>query len=92
MDTYIMFGKYSMEGMKGISAKRTDKAVEIIKQNGGEVKSTYALLGETDLVLIVGMPDMGSAMKTSAALAKLLGVSFTTAPAMTAEEFDRLMM
>ena len=91
MATYFMFGKYSMEGMKGINPKRTDKTMEIIKQNGGEVKAAYALLGETDLVLILNLPDMASAMKTSAALGKLLGVSFSTAPAMTIEEFDKLM-
>jgi len=91
MATYFMFGKYSMEGMKGISAERTDKSLALIKENGGELKSAYALLGDIDLILIVEMPDTGQAMKTSAALSKLLGVSFTTAPAVSAEEFDKLM-
>jgi uncharacterized protein with GYD domain len=81
-----------MEGVKGISAKRTDKSMEMIRQNGGMLKGAYALLGDTDLVLIVDLPDTGSAFKTSAALGKYLGVSFTTAPAVTAEEFDKLMM
>jgi len=91
MATYFMFGKYSMEGMKGISADRTDKSIALIKENGGELKAGYALLGDIDLILIVEMPDTGQAMKTSAALSKLLGVSFTTAPAVSAEEFDKLM-
>jgi len=91
MATYFMFGKYSMEGMKGISAERTEKSLALIKENGGELKSGYALLGDIDLILIVEMPDTGQAMKTSAALSKLLGVSFTTAPAVSAEEFDKLM-
>jgi uncharacterized protein with GYD domain len=63
----------------------------LIKKHGGEFKAGYALLGDVDLVLIVEMPDLGQAMKTSAALAKLLGVSFSTAPAVSAEEFDKLM-
>ena len=91
MATYFMFGKYSMEGMKGISSGRTSKALALIKKHGGEYKAGYALLGDMDLVLIVDMPDTGQALKTSAALAKLLGVSFSTAPAVVVEEFDKLM-
>ena len=91
MATYFMFGKYSLEGMKGISTGRTKKTLDLIKKNGGEFKAGYALLGNIDLVLIVDMPDTGQAMKTSAALGKLLGASFTTAPAVSVEEFDMLM-
>ena len=91
MATYFMFGKYSLEGMKGISAGRTKKTLDLIKKNGGEFKAGYALLGDVDLVLIVNMPDIGQAMKTSAALGKLLGVSFSTAPAVSVDEFDMLM-
>ncbi len=91
MPTYVMFGKYSREGLGGISAKRSEQAREIIKQYGGQLKAVYALLGEVDLVAIVELPDTARAMQTSAALTKLLGVDFTTAPAVTIEEFDKLM-
>lgn len=80
-----------MEGMKSISAERTDKTLALIKEYGGEFKATYALLEDIDLILIVEMPDTGQAMKTSAALSEYLGVSFTTAPAVSAEEFDKLL-
>jgi len=63
MATYFMFGRYSLDGMKGISARRTAKTLELIKKNGGEFKAGYALLGD----------------------------SFTTAPAISIEEFDTLM-
>jgi uncharacterized protein with GYD domain len=91
MATYLMFGKYSSEAVKAISAKRTGEAGALIKQNGGELKAGYALLGDVDLVLIVNLPDTGQAMKTSAALSKLLGISFSTAPAVSVEDFDKLM-
>ena len=91
MATYVMFGKYSVEGMKGISAKRSDEAKSLIKKNGGELRAAYAMLGGTDLVMIVEMPDTARAMATSAALAKLTGIAFTTSPAVTIEEFDKLM-
>jgi uncharacterized protein with GYD domain len=91
MATYLMFGKYSVEGMKGISAKRTNDAIALIKKHGGELKSGYALLGDVDVVLVVDLPDTGQAMKTSAALSKLLSISFSTAPAVRIEDFDKLM-
>jgi uncharacterized protein with GYD domain len=90
MATYLMFGKYSVEGLKGMSAKRTDKVKALIKKNGGELKACYAALGNVDLVLIVDLPDTARAMATSAALAKSTGIAFTTAPAVTVEEFDKL--
>ena len=86
-----MFGRYSLDSVKEISPERTHKAAALIKKHGGEVKSGYALLGEKDLVLIVDLPDTEQAMKTSVALAKLLGISFTTAPAVTVEDFDKIM-
>lgn len=91
MAVFLMFGKYSSEAIKGISPKRTEKAVEIIKKAGGEVKSMYALLSEQDLVLIVSFPGIEEVMKVSVALAKQTGISFTTAPAVEVEEFDKLM-
>ena len=91
MSTYFFFGKYSMEAVKSISAERTEESMALIKQNGGEFKAGYALLGDIDLVLIVDLPDTEHAMKTSAALSNLLGISFTTAPAVSVEDFDKLM-
>jgi uncharacterized protein with GYD domain len=91
MATYLMFGKYSLEAIKAISAKRTDKALALIKQEGGDLKSGYALLGDIDLVLIVDLPDTERAMKTSVALSKLLGISFSTVPAVNVADFDKLM-
>jgi uncharacterized protein with GYD domain len=86
-----MLGKYSSEALKGISAGRTDKSLKIIKKFGGEVKSMYALLGEIDLVFILTFPDVEKAMQASVALNKLTGISFTTLPAVTVEEFDKVM-
>ena len=91
MSTYFMFGKYSLESAREIAAKRTDKTIALIKQNGGELKAGYALLGDIDLVLIVDQPDLEHALKTSVALSTLLGISFSTAPAFTIAEFDKLV-
>lgn len=91
MSTYIMFGKYSPGSIKEISAERTQKANQLISENGGAVKSGYALLGETDLVLVADFPGNDAAIKASVGLAKLLGIAFSTAPAVSMEEFDKLV-
>lgn len=91
MATYFLFGKYSLAGITDISAERTKKATKMIEKNGGKVKEGYALLGEHDLVLIVDFPNEKQVMKTSVELAKLLGIAFTTAPAVSVEEFDKLL-
>jgi uncharacterized protein with GYD domain len=86
-----MFGKYSPDSVKEISPERTQKATQLIYNNGGSVKSGYALLGETDLVLVVDFPSNEAAMKTSVGMAKLFGIGFSTAPAVSFEEFDKLV-
>jgi uncharacterized protein with GYD domain len=91
MGTFFMFGKYSHESVKEISPKRTDKTKALIEKMGGKLVSAYALLGDVDLVLIVELPDKEEAMKLSVALSKMLGIGFTTAPAVTVETFDRLV-
>jgi len=91
MSTYLMFGEYPIDAVKSVSAKRTEQAKTLIEQNGGEYKGGYALLGEIDLVLIVDLPDTESAMKTSKDLSRKTGISFTTAPAVSVAEFDKLM-
>ena len=91
MAIYILLGKYSPESIKEISAERTDKAEALIKDNGGKVKAGYALLGEIDLVLITEFRNTEQAMKASVGLSKLLGISFTTSPAVSMEDFDKLI-
>lgn len=91
MATYLMLGRYSLDALDAISAKRTDKASAVIRENGGELVAAYALLGEADLAVIIDLPDNEHAMKTGVALSTLLGVTFCTMPAVPIEEFDRLM-
>ena len=91
MATYFMLGSYSLDAVAEISAKRTKKAAATLKECGGKLVSGYALLGEIDLVLIVEFPGTAEAMQASVALTKMLGISFTTCPAVSVEDFDRMM-
>lgn len=91
MATFLMFGSYSIDAVGKISAERTKDAAAVIGDSGGQLKAGYALLGEKDLILIVDFPGVKEAMKASVELTKLLGISFTTAPAVTVDEFDKLI-
>jgi uncharacterized protein with GYD domain len=91
MATFIMCGKYSLDAVKKISADRTSKTMELIKKHKGSVKGMYAMLGEKDLLFILELPSVAAAMQVSVALSKMTGIAFSTAPAVTVEEFDKLM-
>jgi uncharacterized protein with GYD domain len=91
MTTYLMYGKYSSEALKGISSKRTGEAHRLINENGGEIVAQYTLLGENDLLLIVNFPSVEDVIKSSVALNKLTGISFNSIPAITVEQFDEII-
>jgi uncharacterized protein with GYD domain len=91
MSTFFMLGRYSSEAVKGFSSKRTNEAIGTIEKLGGKVNAMYALLGAYDLVLIVNFPGLEEAMKASIALTKLTEISFSTFPAVTVEQFDKMI-
>ncbi|MFA4993433.1 MAG: GYD domain-containing protein [Candidatus Omnitrophota bacterium] len=91
MAKFFMYGKYTKEALGGISADRTKKALDAITNAGGKVNSMYALLGKYDMVLIADFPGVAEVMKASVALNKLTNISFTSFPAITIEEFDKII-
>lgn len=91
MEKFIMVGKYSAESIKDISSNRTERAVRLIKELGGKVHEIYALLGGFDVVLIVDLKDSKTAMKASLGLMLLTGIAFSTYPAVSVKDFDRML-
>jgi len=91
VDPFILLGKYSMDSIGEISAARTMEANALIEENGGSIVGGYALLGEYDVMMIAEFPGIEQAMKASVELSKMLGIAFTTCPAVTIEAFDRLV-
>jgi len=91
MATFVMLGKYSLEGAKAITGERTKTVVDLVAKSGGKVNSVYALLGEYDLVFVIDFPGVSQVMQASVNLTKMTGISFTTLPAVTVEEFDKLV-
>jgi uncharacterized protein with GYD domain len=92
MATYVMFGNYSSESLRGISEQRTREAVKLINEAKGKLVSGYALLGDIDLILVVEFPNMEAAMKASVNLSKLTGISFETSAALPINKFDDLFV
>jgi len=91
MATFIMTGRYSAEATKQISAKRTTKGTQIVRRCGGELLAVYATMGKTDILVVAEFPGVKEAMKASVDLNRALGISFSTVPAISIEEFDKLV-
>ena len=91
MAIFFMFGKYTPEARREISAARTQQAIKAINKLGGEVNAMHALLGQYDLLFCITLPGIDDAIKASLALSDLTGISFTTSPAVTIEVFDKLV-
>jgi len=91
MQIFFMMGKYSSQALKTASVVRTRKAENLIGRAKGRIKAVYALLGEYDIVLIVELPGIPEAIKVSAGLTRLTGVSFVSTPAVSVAEFDKLI-
>lgn len=91
MPIFMMFGKYTTEAMRGISPERTEKAIQIIKQNEGKVVSLVAVMGEHDLVFTLDFPNAECAFAASVALHRFTGIAFTTSPVVEVEMFDKMI-
>jgi len=91
MPAYILLGKYTAEGVKGISSERTQKGNELVEKLGGKVEQMYAVIGEYDLVFHVQFPDNQTAIQGSVELSQLTGIDFLTMPAVPVVEFDKLV-
>ena len=91
MTTFFMFGNYSKDAIRGVSAKRTEKAEALIKGYGGKVRSVYALLGDRDLVIIADLPGAAEAVQVSVDITKETGITFSTVPAIPVADFDSLI-
>ena len=90
MAKFLMLGRYSVDGVKSIAAKRTKTVVEIIQKSKGKVNAMYALLGSYDIAFIVDFPTNEDVMKASIAITKLTDIGFITCPALPVEEFDKI--
>jgi uncharacterized protein with GYD domain len=91
METFFLIGTYTVKAIRNISSQRTADVTEKIESLGGKVVSMYLLLGDKDLVIIAEFQGLKEAIQASINISKMTGISFSTYPAITAEEFDQFM-
>ncbi len=92
MPKYLVHGNYVGEGIKGLlkegGSSRRAAIEKLVSSLGGSLESVYYAFGDTDIYLIVDMPDNAS----MAALALVAGasgaVTVKTTVLMTPEEVD----
>ena len=92
MSTFYMFGTYSAEMFRDVSAGRTKEIEAMVKEYGGKIIQIHVLIGKSkdDLVLVVDFPDTETTVRFSVAMTNKLGILFVTHPAITMEKFDEI--
>ena len=92
MAKYLISANYVGEGIKGLlkegGTRRREVVEKLASSLGGKMESMYYAFGETDVFIVVDMPDHAS-MASLALLASSSGaVTVKTTVLMTPEELD----
>ena len=92
MPKYLIAGNYVGEGIKGLlkegGSGRREAVEKLVKSVGGTVEGIYYAFGETDIFVIVDMPDNASAAALSLVANASGAVTAKTVVLMTPEEVD----
>ena len=93
MATYITLLKYTDQGIKTIkeSPSRLEKARQLLKSLGGELKSFYLVQGRYDAIVIAEAPNDEVAAKFALASGSQGNVRTETTRAFTEEEYRRII-
>jgi uncharacterized protein with GYD domain len=93
MATYVTLLKYTEQGIKSIkeSPSRLEKARQLLKSLGGELKSFYLVQGRYDAIVIAEAPNDEVVAKFVLASASQGNVRTETTRAFTEEEYRRII-
>lgn len=93
MARYLFQGSYAREGAQGLlreGGTRRRAAVEsLVESLGGRLEAFYYAFGETDLFMIVDLPDHVAAAGASLVVAASGAGHWRTTVLLTAEDMDR---
>jgi uncharacterized protein with GYD domain len=93
MAKYMFQGSYSLEGARGLlreGGTRRREAVEaLVKSLGGRLESFYYAFGDTDLYMIVDLPDHAAAAAASVIVAASGAGRWRAVVLMGPEDMDR---
>ena|SRR5688500_40198 len=94
MAHYLFQGTYSREGAEGLlrdgGTKRRAAVEALMTSLGGRLEAFYYGFGETDLFMIVELPDHVAAAAASLIVVASGAGSWRTTVLVTAEEMDRV--
>src|SRR5689334_731063 len=89
---YLISGSYTAAGTKGLLAEggsARKAAVEKALQGlGGKLDAIYFAYGDTDVVVIIDVPDAASALALSLAVNASGAINIKTTPLLTVAEVD----
>jgi uncharacterized protein with GYD domain len=94
MARYLFQGTYSREGAQGLlregGTQRRASVEALVATLGGRLEAFYYGLGETDLFMIVELPDNVAAANASLIVVASGAGSWRTTVLLTAEDMDRV--
>jgi len=92
MAKLLITGKYTAEGAKGLikegGSKRKAAVEKAVKGLGGKLESIYYAYGDSDVYVIVDMPDIMSGLALSLVVNASGAVHINTIPLITVEDVD----
>jgi uncharacterized protein with GYD domain len=92
MPKYLVQANYVGEGVKGLlkegGSSRRAAVEKLIKSGGGKLETFYYAFGETDLYVIMDMPDNASMAALALTVAASGIINLKTTVLMTPEELD----
>jgi uncharacterized protein with GYD domain len=92
MPKYLVQANYVGEGVKGLlkegGSSRRAAVEKLIKSGGGKLETFYYAFGDTDLYVIMDMPDNASMASLALTVAASGIINLKTTVLMTPEELD----
>ncbi len=92
MAKYLITGSYSVDGTKGLLAEggsgRKAAVEKTLQGLGGKLESIYFCYGDTDVLVIVDVPDATSMLALSLAVNASGAINLKTTPLLTVAEVD----
>lgn len=93
MAKFMLAVDYSAEGAKGLvkegGSKRRAVVDKVVTKLGGAVEGFYFSFGQSDVIVIVELPDNISAAAVSLAVSASGAGAVVTTPLLTPEDVDR---
>jgi uncharacterized protein with GYD domain len=94
MPKFLYKANYTKDGLAGLlrdGGSGRAKAIDMLADSvGGRVESIYWAFGDTDVYLVVDLPDAVTAGALSAKVALSGAVNITTTQLVTADEMDAI--